>query len=54
MSGTKDAPPCTVDPELPMPIRGLRADAYHSQQTVYENDFWNSRWRGSNSPPSGG
>ncbi len=37
--------PCTVDPELPMPIRGLRADAYHSQETVYENDFWNSEWR---------
>ena len=22
--------PCDVDPELPMPIRGLRAEAYHS------------------------
>ena len=36
--------PCTVDPELPMPIRGLRAEAYHTGQVVYDNDFHNSRW----------
>ena len=36
--------PCAVDPELPMPIRGLRATAYETHQTVYENDFMNSRW----------
>lgn len=36
--------PCTVNPELPMPIRGLRAIAYETQAAVYENDFMNSRW----------
>jgi GAF domain-containing protein len=36
--------PCTVNPELPMPIRGLRAIAYQRQAAVYENDFMNSRW----------
>jgi DNA-binding NarL/FixJ family response regulator len=36
--------PCTVDPELPMPIRGLRAEAYHSNKAVYHNDFMNSEW----------
>ncbi len=36
--------PCSVDPLLPMPIRGLRATAYHRHQTVYDNDFMNSRW----------
>jgi PAS domain S-box-containing protein len=36
--------PCTVDPRLPMPIRGLRADAYTSARVVYENDFMNSEW----------
>lgn len=36
--------PCDVDPELPMPIRGLRAEAYHSNKTVYHNDFMNSEW----------
>jgi len=35
---------CTVDPELPMPIRGLRAEAYRSGKVVYDNDFANSRW----------
>jgi transcriptional regulator with GAF, ATPase, and Fis domain len=38
--------PCTVDPELPMPIRGLRAIAYESHKAVYENDFMNSEWAG--------
>ncbi len=36
--------PCDVDPLLPMPIRGLRAEAYRDGRTVYENDFMNSRW----------
>ena len=37
--------PCSVNPELPMPIRGLRAEAYHTQRTVFENHFWESEWR---------
>ena len=36
--------PCTVDPELPMPVRGLRAEAYKSGQVALDNDFVNSRW----------
>jgi PAS domain S-box-containing protein len=36
--------PCTVDPSLPMPIRGLRAEAYSSGKAVYCNDFSNSEW----------
>ena len=36
--------PCTVDPELPMPIRGLRAESYHSGKAVYENNFMKSQW----------
>ncbi|MBF0582681.1 MAG: PAS domain S-box protein [Magnetococcales bacterium] len=36
--------PCTVDPSLPMPIRGLRATAYHSCQCAYDNDFRHSPW----------
>jgi len=36
--------PCTVDPELPMPIRGLRAQAYNTGTTVYDNDFFTSKW----------
>gem|GEM_PF-914008 len=36
--------PCSVDPRLPMPIRGLRATAYESRRAVYENDFTNSPW----------
>lgn len=36
--------PCTVAPELPMPIRGLRAQAYHKNEAVYENDFMASHW----------
>ena len=31
--------PCTVDPALPMPLRGLRAEACRTQRVVYENDF---------------
>jgi len=36
--------PCTVPHELPMPIRGLRAEAYRKAKTVYDNDFLDSRW----------
>jgi len=36
--------PCTVSPELPMPIRGLRAETYRTGQAVYDNDFATSRW----------
>ncbi|MDP2862804.1 MAG: PAS domain S-box protein, partial [Desulfobacterales bacterium] len=36
--------PCDVDPSLPMPIRGLRAEAYCRGEVVYENDFMNSEW----------
>ncbi len=36
--------PCTVDPDLPMPIRGLREIAYRNNSAVYENDFMNSQW----------
>ncbi len=38
--------PCTVDPSLPMPIRGLRETAYRTNSAVYENDFMHSRWIG--------
>jgi PAS domain S-box-containing protein len=36
--------PCAVDPSLPMPVRGLRAEAYRSGKPVYENDFAASEW----------
>lgn len=36
--------PCDVNPDLPMPIRGLRAEAYKTNKAVYDNDFMNSRW----------
>ena len=36
--------PCNVDSELPMPVRGLRADAYKHNKAVYHNDFMNSEW----------
>ncbi len=36
--------PCTVDPTLPMPIRGLRAEAYRTGKAVYRNNFSNSEW----------
>lgn len=31
--------PCTVDPSLPMPIRGLRQEAYAQGRAVYDNHF---------------
>ncbi len=36
--------PCTVDPSLPMPVRGLRAEAYRTAKPVYDNHFADSRW----------
>ncbi|MFA6001183.1 MAG: SpoIIE family protein phosphatase [Thermoleophilia bacterium] len=36
--------PCTVDPSLPMPIRGLRAEAYRTSKPAIENDFAGSEW----------
>lgn len=36
--------PCDVNPELPMPIRGLREEAYRTNKAVYHNDFMNSDW----------
>lgn len=35
---------CTVDPDLPMPVRGLRERAYATGETVWENDFDGSEW----------
>jgi len=37
--------PCTVNPSLPMPIRGLRAEAYKSAKVAIENDFPQSQWQ---------
>lgn len=36
--------PCSVDPSLPMPLRGLRAEAYRTNAAVADNDFANSDW----------
>ncbi|KWT75609.1 PAS domain S-box protein [Candidatus Magnetominusculus xianensis] len=36
--------PCTVDPSLPMPIRGLREVAYRTGEVVYDNNFHTSTW----------
>ncbi len=36
--------PCTVDPSLPMPIRGLREVSYRTNKAVYDNDFIKSEW----------
>lgn len=36
--------PCSVDPDLPMPIRGLRATVYETHKAAYDNDFMNSPW----------
>ena len=35
---------CSVDPSLPMPVRGLRKKAYHSGEVVFENHFPHSPW----------
>ena len=36
--------PCSVDPKLPMPIRGLRATTYETHRATDDNDFMNSEW----------
>ncbi len=36
--------PCTVDPNLPMPIRGLREVTYRTGKAVYHNDFTTSEY----------
>ena len=36
--------PCSVNPELPMPIRGLRSIAYETHKTVFDNSFMESEW----------
>ncbi|TFF63733.1 MAG: GAF domain-containing protein [Promethearchaeota archaeon] len=36
--------PCSVDPDLPMPIRGLRGEAYRTGKPVYDNHFMKSKW----------
>jgi len=36
--------PCEVDPNLPMPLRGLRVSACKLRTVVYENDFMSSEW----------
>lgn len=36
---------CTLNPELPMPIRGLRSEAYRANKVMYDNDFENSEWQ---------
>ena len=35
---------CTVDENLPMPIRGLREQAYLTQKPAFDNDFMHSDW----------
>ncbi len=36
--------PCDIDPELPMPIRGLREVAYNTGDVIYDNNFCESPW----------
>ncbi len=36
--------PCTVDENLPMPVRGLRTVAYAHAKPAYENNFMESKW----------
>jgi PAS domain S-box-containing protein len=36
--------PCSVDPNLPMPIRGLREIGFRTGKVVYHNDFANSKF----------
>ncbi len=36
--------PCSVDPSLPMPIRGLREIAYNTGAVIFENNFSKSKW----------
>jgi PAS domain S-box-containing protein len=36
--------PFSVDPRLPIPIRGMRGNAYHQKKAIYHNDFTKSEW----------
>ncbi len=36
--------PCSVNPTLPMPIRGLREIAYMTSRPAFENNFGCSKW----------
>jgi GAF domain-containing protein len=36
--------PCSVDPDLPMPIRGLRAESYRTGRAAYDNEFMHGEW----------
>ena len=36
--------PCRVDPTLPMPVRGMRAEAYRTGKVIYDNNFPESPW----------
>jgi PAS domain S-box-containing protein len=36
--------PCSVDPALPMPMRGLGAQAYNLGQPLFDNDLTHSNW----------
>lgn len=36
--------PCSVDPTLPMPIRGLRGEVYRTGKAAYDNTFAESEW----------
>ena len=35
---------CNVDPNLPMPVRGMREEVYRTCKTIYENDFSKNEW----------
>ena len=35
---------CRMDPTLPMPVRGMRAEAYRTGQVIYRNNFLESPW----------
>jgi PAS domain S-box-containing protein len=35
---------CTMDPSLPIPVRGLGAEVYRTGRVRYENDFVNGPW----------
>ena len=35
---------CSVDPGLPMPIRGMRGEVFSSGNAIYHNDFPQSGW----------
>ncbi len=38
--------PAVWNPDLPMPIRGLREESYRKAEVVFDNDFMNSKWVG--------